>query len=435
LKIRIAAAAPDTRPGDVQGNKAAILSLIERTRTEKALLLCLPDGCITGLSGGRESPEVWALAEAAAAEIRQSAGPMPVYPITCAALTAQELPKAKREDLLLCAADLPATGASQFGVPELAARVSHDKRCVVAIACPLGGEAGDFVYDGRCAIAQNGFILAEGTECVTAEVESGLRGVKKPVAATCKTSDLPKKPWVPFPEILERAMELQSRALSRRMENLGEKHITMLVDGSQDSLLALAASVKALDSLSLPHANLHVVVNGEIARIAAEELGASTNDCAGGLAIGTDNLTRLALGYCEQSAAYDCNAGMPETVVRLALRSYAAVCGNRLLGAAIREALEMQNNPDVELYDFFLYYLLRYGFEPKILLRLTGEVFADQYEPTVVKASLMEFLRRFFTERTVPPEGPAVFGLSLRVRGRTPSNEVGKRWIEQLEEI
>ena len=426
MKIRIAAAAPDIRPEDVSGNKVNIISVIERAKADKALLLCLPDGCVDGLRGGDRSPE-------AVEEIRRSAGTLPVYPITCAALTAQELPKAKRQDLLLCAADLPATAASQFEVPELAARVSHDKRCAVVVACPLGGEAGDFVYDGRCVIAQNGFILAEGTEYVASEVDSGACRVKKPITATCETSDLPENPWVPFPDMLERSIKLQSLALARRMVFLGQTHISVPVDGSPDSLLALTASAKALESLSLPSANLHAAANGLIAEAAAAELGASMGICEEGLEVGTDDMTRLALGSGARAAVYDCNAGMPETVVRLALRSTAAVCGNRRLGAALRESLETYENPDTELYDFFLYYLLRYGFGPKILLRLTGEVFARRYESAIIKDTLKEFYRRFFTERTSPPLGPAVFGLSLRAGGCNVSAETGKCWINQLE--
>jgi hypothetical protein len=423
MKIRIAAATPDIRPGDGQGNKVNIISIIERAKADKALLLCLPDGCVDGLRGDESLVE----------EIRRSAGALPVYPITRAALTAKELPKAKRQDLMLCAADLPATASSQFEVPELAARVSHDKRCAVAIACPLGGEAGDFVYDGRCVIAQNGFILAQGTEYVASEVDSGAVRVKKPITATCETSDLPQNPWVPFPDMLERAMELQSRALARRMESLRQTRISVPLDGSPDSLLALAASARALKSLSLPPANLHAAVNGLIAEAAAVELGASMDIGEEGLEVGTDDLTRLALGSGAQAAVFDCNAGMPETVVRLALRSTAAVCGNRRLGAALRESLEAYENPDAELYDFFLYYLLRYGCGPKILLRLTGEVFARQYESAIIKETLKEFYHRYFTERTLPPLGPAVFGLSLHTGGCNVSAEMGKCWINQLE--
>lgn len=93
-----------------------------------------------------------------------------------------------------------------------------------------------------------------------------------------------------------------------------------------------------------------------------------------------------------------------------------------------------------ELHDFFLYYFLRYGFDPETLLKLTLETLGRRYDrPTILKW-MKVFFRRFFAsqfKRSCAPDAPAVLGLSLSPRSgfRMPTDAVGSLWLEAVEAL
>ena len=61
-----------------------------------------------------------------------------------------------------------------------------------------------------------------------------------------------------------------------------------------------------------------------------------------------------------------------------------------------------------ELHDFFLYYMLRYGFPPKKIYRLAQNAFAGEYDDETILKWLKTFYRRFFTQqfkRSCLPDG------------------------------
>ena len=93
-----------------------------------------------------------------------------------------------------------------------------------------------------------------------------------------------------------------------------------------------------------------------------------------------------------------------------------------------------------ELHDFYLYYVLRFGFPPAKIYRLARTAFADKYEPEVLLAWLKNFYRRFFAQqfkRSCLPDGPKVGSVTLSPRGdwRMPSDACNALWMAELETL
>ena len=401
MRLVIAAAAPEVFPADVARNKVNIISSIQKAQEAKAAVLVLPDDCIMGLAGDLETlPLLREAAETAKAEILAAAGSLTVYPFSAAALRAEELPAAEREDLLCCCSDRPATAYSVMENEELCTTVSADKGCVVAMATPLGASTTDFVYDGHCVLAQNGFILASGEGFVSAEVDFDSRRSKKPVEATVDSQ--PKNPWMPLPDYIGRVIPLQAAALARRIQAAGCQKTIVGVSGGLDSTLTLAVCVRAMERLGrTPDQVIAVTMpcfgttgrTRSNAQALAEALGCNfrevdikasidqhlhdighaddmrnnayenaqarertqvlmdiAND-ENALAVGTGDLSESALGWCtyngDHMCMYNVNAGLPKTVIRLVLRDYAATCGNRTLAAAVRDVLDTPVSPEL----------------------------------------------------------------------------------------
>ena len=92
------------------------------------------------------------------------------------------------------------------------------------------------------------------------------------------------------------------------------------------------------------------------------------------------------------------------------------------------------------MHDFFLYYILRYGYAPSKIYRLALIAFEGQYEADVVYKWLRVFYRRFFSQqfkRNCLPDGPRVGSVALSPRGdwRMPSDASAALWLQQLDTI
>ena len=92
------------------------------------------------------------------------------------------------------------------------------------------------------------------------------------------------------------------------------------------------------------------------------------------------------------------------------------------------------------LHDFYLYYAVRWGFEPQKVLRMARYVFAEDYEDAVIVHWIKTFYRRFFTQqfkRSCLPDGPKVGTVALSPRGdlRMPSDACSAVWLKDLENL
>ena len=156
---------------------------------------------------------------------------------------------------------------------------------------------------------------------------------------------------------------------------------------------------------------------------------------------------------------YGVNGGVPKTLVRHLVKYYADTCGEEELKQILLDVLDTPVSPELlppvdgviaqktedlvgpyELHDFFLYYMLRFGYEPAKIYRIAVRAFEGQYEKEVIKKWLTIFSRRFFTQhfkRSCLPDGPKVGSVSVSPRGdlRMPSDAVADLWLKQLESI
>ena len=185
----------------------------------------------------------------------------------------------------------------------------------------------------------------------------------------------------------------------------------------------------------------------------------------GGLVIGTGDLSELALGWAtyngDHMSMYGVNGSIPKTLVRH-LTAYAAdkaEGSDPALAAVLRDILDTPVSPELlppkdgeiaqktedlvgpyELHDFFLYYMLRWGFSPAKIYRLALYALEKRYSRDVILKWMKVFYRRFFSQqfkRNCLPDGPKVGSVALSPRGdwRMPSDAVAALWLEELEKL
>lgn len=184
----------------------------------------------------------------------------------------------------------------------------------------------------------------------------------------------------------------------------------------------------------------------------------------GCLLVGTGDLSELAMGWCtyngDHMSMYGVNAGVPKTLVRHIVQYVADTCGNDTLRDVLVDILDTPVSPELlptaadgtiaqqteklvgpyELHDFYLYYVLRFGFSPTKIYHLARTAFDGKYEPEVLLAWLKNFYRRFFAQqfkRSCLPDGPKVGSVTLSPRGdwRMPSDACNTLWMAELEKL
>ena len=182
----------------------------------------------------------------------------------------------------------------------------------------------------------------------------------------------------------------------------------------------------------------------------------------GGMVVGTGDLSELALGWAtyngDHMSMYGVNASIPKTLVRY-LVAYEADRAIGELSDVLYDVLDTPVSPELlppkdgeisqktedlvgpyELHDFFLYYMLRFGYPPRKIYRIARKTFAGAYDDATIKKWLVTFIRRFFTQqfkRSCLPDGPKVGTVTLSPRGdwRMPSDACAALWLEQAENL
>ncbi len=164
---------------------------------------------------------------------------------------------------------------------------------------------------------------------------------------------------------------------------------------------------------------------------------------AGGIVIGTGDLSELALGWCtyngDHMSMYGVNAGVPKTLVRN-LVSWAAENRFGDVRSILMDIVDTPISPELlpakesgeiqqvtedlvgpyELHDFFIFNFMRYGYSPEKILFLARKAFAGAYDDETIEKWLKTFMLRFFSQqfkRSCSPDGPAVGTVSLSPRG------------------
>lgn len=329
------------------------------------------------------------------------------------------------------------------------------------------------------------------------------------------TRPVARLPFVPqggaLGERAELILSIQAAGLGKRLAHTGARAAVLGISGGLDSALALLVTVRAFkklgrdlkdiiavtmpcfgttdktynNSLALMRAlgvtfktvNIADSVRAHFKDIGHDEgvknaayenaqarmrtmvLMNIAND-AGGLVVGTGDLSELALGWAtyngDHMSMYGVNASVPKTLVKY-LISYEAERLGGQLKETLNDILNTEISPELlppedgkiaqkteelvgpyELHDFYLYYAIRWGFSPKKVLFLAETAFAGIYEKEVIKKWLVSFYKRFFSQqfkRSCLPDGVKVGSVSLSPRGdwRMPSDACVQSWLKELE--
>ncbi len=180
-----------------------------------------------------------------------------------------------------------------------------------------------------------------------------------------------------------------------------------------------------------------------------------------GMVIGTGDLSELALGWAtyngDHMSMYGVNASVPKTLVRHLVKYAADDIKDEALKNVLYDVLDTPVSPELlppkdgdiaqktedlvgpyELHDFFLYFMLRFGYEPSKIFRIACMTFDGEYDKETIFKWLETFCRRFFSQqfkRSCLPDGPKVGTVALSPRGdwRMPSDACVAVWMKDLE--
>ena len=356
------------------------------------------------------------------------------------------------------------------------------------------------------------------------ELEEKLAGLREAALGRRKGPGLMRKidprPFVPADdaEIDQRADEIiniQVAGLARRLDATHCHTAVIGISGGLDSTLALLVTCRAFDRLGIPregiigvtmpgfgttgrtHSNavklmealgvtvreipigraveLHFADIGhdpEVRDVTYENSQARERtqilmdlaNQAGGMVIGTGDLSELALGWAtyngDHMSMYAVNASIPKTLVKYLVRWFAFRAENPEMAEALVDIIDTPISPELlpadsegkiaqktedlvgpyELHDFFLFNMLRYGFSPRRVYMLACHAFAGVYERDLIKHWLRVFYRRFFNQqfkRSCMPDGPKVGSVCLSPRGdwRMPSDASSALWLKEVDEL
>jgi NAD+ synthase (glutamine-hydrolysing) len=183
-----------------------------------------------------------------------------------------------------------------------------------------------------------------------------------------------------------------------------------------------------------------------------------------GLVVGTGDMSELALGWAtyngDHISMYGVNAGIPKTLVRYLVRWVVENQVEEAARSVLRDILETPVSPELlpinehgeitqlteslvgpyELHDFFLFYVLRYGFSPRKIYFLAEIAFQGIYQNTTILKWLKVFYKRFFSQqfkRSCMPDGIKVGSVNLSPRGdlRMPSDASAQLWLKEIENL
>ena len=183
-----------------------------------------------------------------------------------------------------------------------------------------------------------------------------------------------------------------------------------------------------------------------------------------GMVIGTGDMSELALGWAtyngDHMSMYGVNCSVPKTLVRYLVLYYAETTPDKQLHDVLMDVLDTPVSPELlppdkdgkiaqktedlvgpyELHDFFLYYIMRFGYAPSKIYRLAKYTFNGEYDKETIYKWLRTFYWRFFAQqfkRSCLPDGPKVGSVALSPRGdwRMPSDASVNIWIKDIEQL
>jgi len=315
-------------------------------------------------------------------------------------------------------------------------------------------------------------------------------------------------------EVCFEIMQLQSTALQTRMRHIGNAPIVLGLSGGLDSTLALLVAVDAHKKLQVPLSNIYAIsmpgfgTTGRTknnAELLAKAFGVNYKEIPinkavtqhlediqhpldeysityenaqarertqilmdfansiGGIVLGTGDLSELALGWCTYNAdhmsMYGINAGVPKTLVRYCIQSF-ALTQNKQIQSILNDIADTPISPELLppsddgtiaqktedvvgpyiLHDFFLYYMLRQKKKPEVIFYLATIAFENSYSHQEILHWLKIFYQRFFSsqfKRSCLPDSPKIGSVAVSPRGdlRMPSDVTVQQWLENVKKI
>ena len=184
----------------------------------------------------------------------------------------------------------------------------------------------------------------------------------------------------------------------------------------------------------------------------------------GGLVVGTGDLSELALGWCtyngDHMSMYGVNSGIPKTLVIWMVETIKEDSSFATCKDVLTDILDTPISPELlppdatgkiaqktedsigpyALHDFFLYYMIRYGFSPTKIYNYAKIAFVRDFEREEILKWLKVFYRRFFNQqfkRSCSPDGVKIGTVGLSPRGDwvMPSDACANMWLAEIENI
>ncbi|OJF76939.1 MAG: NAD(+) synthase [Treponema sp. CETP13] len=198
----------------------------------------------------------------------------------------------------------------------------------------------------------------------------------------------------------------------------------------------------------------------------------------GAIVIGTGDLSELALGWAtyngDHMSMYGVNSSIPKTLVRYLVAWFAEEADtnnnasqavNKKLSDVLWDILDTPVSPELlppqndgtiaqktedlvgpyELHDFFLYYVLRWGYTPRKIYILAKQAFGTNtpnsiYNSETIIKWMRTFYKRFFQQqfkRSCMPDGIKVGTVNLSPRGdwRMPSDASAALWLKEVDTL
>lgn len=290
-------------------------------------------------------------------------------------------------------------------------RFSKDGSAVITCSSGFGESTAEGVHTGYKCIAQGGKLFSKG--CArnhpTIYADIDIDAIKKRAifdsSEISKLEYLPKMPYLPAVDTdkeLDKALDIQARALEGRMRVIGCKKAVIGVSGGLDSTLALIATCKAFDIQEIDRRNItavtmpcfgtssktrnyalrlmkalgvrdleidiskavenHLLLIGHDindkniayenaqARERTQVLMDIANDI-GAIVIGTGDMSEAALGWCtyggDALSNYNINAGVPKTLAKLVVKRYAEQLEDETLSKLLLEIVDLPISPEL----------------------------------------------------------------------------------------
>ena len=211
--------------------------------------------------------------------------------------------------------------------------------------------------------------------------------------------------------------------------------------------------------------NHNITYENSQARERTQILMDYSNKC-GGIVLGTGDLSELALGWAtyngDHMSMYGVNASIPKTLVKYLVRWFALTgfAYDKATSDTLLDIVDTPISPELipadekgnikqktedlvgpyELHDFFLFHMIRLGFNPEKIFTLCAIAYEGIYDKPFILRWLREFYRRFFQQqfkRSCLPDGPKVGSVSLSPRGdwRMPSDASAALWLAECDMI